>query len=156
MKTYRYRGHSMSDPAKYRSREEVAAMREKSDPIEHLQARHPRRRRRRRGQAQGRSRTEVRAVIADAADFRRKSAPEPDARELFTDVLVGTLRVRGGTYCLPLEGGGDKREARRVGVVGTLSALHVRARRQADHPHPDDRGKLPRALSMPPVTGGGH
>ena len=88
MKTYRYRGHSMSDPAKYRSREEVTAMREKSDPIEHCK---------RDILAQGAAdeaklkaiETEVRAIIADAADFA-ESAPEPEARELFTDVLVGT------------------------------------------------------------------
>ena len=88
MKTYRYRGHSMSDPAKYRSREEVAAMREKSDPIERckrdiLSA----------GAADETKlkaiETEVRAIVADAADFA-ESAPEPEARELFTDVLVGT------------------------------------------------------------------
>ncbi|MBV8972184.1 MAG: pyruvate dehydrogenase (acetyl-transferring) E1 component subunit alpha [Sphingomonadaceae bacterium] len=88
MKTYRYRGHSMSDPAKYRSREEVAAMRERSDPIEHckkdiLAA----------GAAdEAKLKTieqEVRAVVADAADFA-ESAPEPAADELFTDVLVGT------------------------------------------------------------------
>ncbi len=88
MKTYRYRGHSMSDPAKYRSREEVAAMREKSDPIEHakkdiLAA----------GAADEAKlkqvEQEVRAIVADAADFA-ESAPEPEAGELFTDVLVGT------------------------------------------------------------------
>jgi pyruvate dehydrogenase E1 component alpha subunit len=88
MKTYRYRGHSMSDPAKYRSREEVAAMREKSDPIEHAK---------RDILAAGAAdeaklkdiEKEVRAIVADAADFA-ESAPEPDARELFTDVLAGT------------------------------------------------------------------
>ena len=88
MKTYRYRGHSMSDPAKYRSREEVAAVREKSDPIEHckrdiLNA----------GAADEAAlkdlEKEVRAIVADAADFA-ESAPEPEAKELFTDVLVGT------------------------------------------------------------------
>ena len=88
MKTYRYRGHSMSDPAKYRSREEVAAMREKSDPIEHckrdiIDA----------GAADEAKlkdiEKEVRAIVADAADFA-ESAPEPDAKELWTDVLVGT------------------------------------------------------------------
>ncbi len=88
MKTYRYRGHSMSDPAKYRSREEVAAVREKSDPIEHTK---------RDILAAGAAdeaalkelEKEVRAIIADAADFA-ESAPEPDPKELFTDVLVGT------------------------------------------------------------------
>ena len=88
MKTYRYRGHSMSDPAKYRSREEVQAMREKSDPIEQAK---------RELLAMGATdenklkdlEKEVRAIIAEAADFA-ESAPEPDAKELYTDVLVGT------------------------------------------------------------------
>ena len=85
MKTYRYRGHSMSDPAKYRSRDEVQAMREKSDPIERLK-----------GMLieAGKSEDElkaldkqVRSTVADAADFAETS-PEPDADELYTDVLV--------------------------------------------------------------------
>jgi len=88
MKTYRYRGHSMSDPAKYRSREEVAAVREKSDPIEHLK---------RDLLAAGKIdeaglkdlEKEVRAIVADAADFA-ESAPQPEPKELYTDVLVGT------------------------------------------------------------------
>ncbi len=88
MKTYRYRGHSMSDPAKYRSREEVAAMREKSDPIEHakreiLEA----------GFADEAALKaidkEVRDIVVTAADFA-EAAPEPAPSELHTDVLVGT------------------------------------------------------------------
>jgi len=85
MKTYRYRGHSMSDPAKYRSREEVQEVREKSDPIEgakkHLEA-------------AGISEEElkkidqdIRKIVSDAADFA-ESSPEPDLDELYTDVLV--------------------------------------------------------------------
>ena len=88
MKTYRYRGHSMSDPAKYRSREEVQAVREKSDPIEAA---------RRDILAMGAADEaklkdidkEVRAIVAEAADFAEQ-APEPAPEELFTDVLVGT------------------------------------------------------------------
>ncbi|MEY3267313.1 MAG: pyruvate dehydrogenase (acetyl-transferring) component subunit alpha, partial [Pseudomonadota bacterium] len=88
LKTYRYRGHSMSDPAKYRSREEVQAMREKSDPIEQVK----------REIIEGghadeaalkKIDREVREIVDAAADFA-ETAPEPDAAELYTDVLVGT------------------------------------------------------------------
>jgi pyruvate dehydrogenase E1 component alpha subunit len=88
LKTYRYRGHSMSDPAKYRSREEVQAMREKSDSIEHakreiIEA----------GYGDEASLKaidkEVRDIVTAAADFA-EDAPEPDLSELYTDVLVGT------------------------------------------------------------------
>ncbi|QXQ07972.1 pyruvate dehydrogenase (acetyl-transferring) E1 component subunit alpha [Sphingosinicellaceae bacterium] len=87
MKTYRYRGHSMSDPAKYRSREEVAAVREKSDPIEHAKARLIEM-----GAADEASLKkldqDIRAQITAAADFA-ETAPEPAPGELYTDVLVG-------------------------------------------------------------------
>jgi pyruvate dehydrogenase E1 component alpha subunit len=86
LKTYRYRGHSMSDPAKYRSREEVQAVRDKSDPIEHLK---------RDLVAAGVSEdeikkidTEIKAQVAEAADFAEQM-PEPELEELYTDVLVG-------------------------------------------------------------------
>ena len=87
MKTYRYRGHSMSDPAKYRSREEVQAVREKSDPIEHAKAELIAA-----GAADEAKFKEIdrdiRALVTEAADFA-ESAPEPAAGELYTDVLVG-------------------------------------------------------------------
>jgi pyruvate dehydrogenase E1 component alpha subunit len=86
LKTYRYRGHSMSDPAKYRSRDEVQAVREKSDPIEaakrELEAL---------GVSEDAFKTldkEIRAIVAEAADFAEQS-PEPEAADLCTDVLVG-------------------------------------------------------------------
>ncbi len=87
LNTYRYRGHSMSDPAKYRSRDEVQGVRSKSDPIE----------------AAKKSLLEmgvteaalkdlekdIRGIVAEAADFAEQ-APEPELSELYTDVLVGS------------------------------------------------------------------
>ncbi|MBB6122470.1 pyruvate dehydrogenase (acetyl-transferring) E1 component subunit alpha [Sphingobium subterraneum] len=85
MKTYRYRGHSMSDPAKYRSREEVQEMRDKSDPIEGVK---------KYLEAAGVSADElksidqsIRKIVTESADFA-ESSPEPDPSELYTDVLV--------------------------------------------------------------------
>ncbi len=86
MKTYRYRGHSMSDPAKYRSREEVSRMRAEHDPIDHL--RHILLEDKAADEAQLKDfDREVKAVINDAAEFAQNS-PEPDESELYTDVLV--------------------------------------------------------------------
>ncbi|WP_188055016.1 pyruvate dehydrogenase (acetyl-transferring) E1 component subunit alpha [Sphingosinithalassobacter sp. CS137] len=85
MKTYRYRGHSMSDPAKYRSREEVQSMRDKSDPIEHAK-----RELAALGVEEGALKEiekEIRKIVNESADFA-ESTPEPDAAELYTDVLV--------------------------------------------------------------------
>jgi pyruvate dehydrogenase E1 component alpha subunit len=86
MKTYRYRGHSMSDPAKYRTREEVNEVREKRDPIEHM------------GQKLVAEKLateddlkaidkDIRQIVNTAAEFATES-PEPDAAELYTDILA--------------------------------------------------------------------
>jgi pyruvate dehydrogenase E1 component alpha subunit len=85
MLTYRYRGHSMSDPAKYRSREEVQKMRTEHDPIEQV---------RNRLIGSGMASEDelkkidaaVRDVINEAAEFATNN-PEPDPSELYTDVL---------------------------------------------------------------------
>jgi pyruvate dehydrogenase E1 component alpha subunit len=86
MKTYRYRGHSMSDPAKYRTREEVDEVRKTRDPIEHLEELL------REGGFADEAATkaidaEVKRVVADAAEFAR-TAPEPEPGELYTDVYL--------------------------------------------------------------------
>lgn len=85
MKTYRYRGHSMSDPAKYRSKEEVEYVKTKSDPIEHLlhllQARNVSE-----DQIKNIDR-QVKEAIAQAVEFSDNS-PEPDASELWTDIYT--------------------------------------------------------------------
>ena len=82
--TYRYRGHSMSDPGRYRSREEVQNMRSTRDCIEH--ARH-------RLETLGVEEAEfreidegVKKIVQEAADFAQTS-PEPDLSELWTDIL---------------------------------------------------------------------
>ena len=85
MKTYRYRGHSMSDPAKYRTREEVQKMREQSDPIE--TARKMLLEQDVSEAELKRADDEVKAIVQEAADFAQQS-PEPPESDLWTDVLV--------------------------------------------------------------------
>ena len=86
MKTYRYRGHSMSDPAKYRSREEVEQIRAHRDAIEHLKALLIEKKIADEVQLKAIDK-DVRDVVADAAEFAQVS-PEPDPSALWTDVLV--------------------------------------------------------------------
>jgi len=86
LNTYRYRGHSMSDPAKYRSREEVQEMREHHDPIDAARTELVKR-----GVSEDKLKElekKVRNEVVAAADFAENS-PEPAATELYTDVLVG-------------------------------------------------------------------
>jgi pyruvate dehydrogenase E1 component alpha subunit len=87
MQTYRYRGHSMSDPAKYRTKEEVDKYRNERDPIDHV----------RKILLEEKMTDEaalkavdadIRKIVNDAAEFAQHS-PEPDPSELWTDVLVG-------------------------------------------------------------------
>jgi pyruvate dehydrogenase E1 component alpha subunit len=87
MKTYRYRGHSMSDPAKYRTREEVQRMRSEHDCLDSA---------RKRLEELGVLEAELKAIddgvkarVQEAADFAQTS-PEPDEAELWTDILVET------------------------------------------------------------------
>jgi pyruvate dehydrogenase E1 component alpha subunit len=86
VKTYRYRGHSMSDPAKYRTREEVQKMRDERDPIEQVRAM----------LLTGKHATEdelkaidkeIKDIVNEAAEFA-KDSPEPALSELWTDILA--------------------------------------------------------------------
>lgn len=86
MKTYRYRGHSMSDPAKYRTKQEVEEMRTRNDPIERVKkllidAGHADE------DALKHIEREVREVVVASAEFAQ-SSPEPDPSELMTDVYL--------------------------------------------------------------------
>ena len=86
MQTYRYRGHSMSDPAKYRSKDEVASMRAERDPIEQVKARILEKRY---GSEEWLKEVEaeIRAIVTEAADFATTDA-EPDVSELWTDIYA--------------------------------------------------------------------
>jgi pyruvate dehydrogenase E1 component alpha subunit len=86
VKTYRYRGHSMSDPAKYRTREEVQKMREERDPIEQIRSM----------LLTGNHATEddlkaidkdIKAIVNESAEFSKES-PEPPLEELWTDIYA--------------------------------------------------------------------
>jgi pyruvate dehydrogenase E1 component alpha subunit len=86
IKTYRYRGHSMSDPAKYRTREEVQKMRDERDPIEHVRTM----------LLDGKHATEddlkaidkeIKAIVNESAEFAKES-PEPALDELWTDIYA--------------------------------------------------------------------
>ncbi|MBO9500702.1 pyruvate dehydrogenase (acetyl-transferring) E1 component subunit alpha [Brevundimonas sp. A19_0] len=85
VKTYRYRGHSMSDPAKYRSKEEVDTVKTTRDPIEHVK----------KLLAEAKATedeikaidAEIKGIVAEAVQFAQES-PEPDPSELYTDVYV--------------------------------------------------------------------
>jgi pyruvate dehydrogenase E1 component alpha subunit len=85
VKTYRYRGHSMSDPARYRTREEVQEMRTQHDCIEN--ARHKLEALGVQDDALKQIEEEVRTIVQGAAAFAQES-PEPDPSELYTDVLL--------------------------------------------------------------------
>ncbi|QGX98748.1 pyruvate dehydrogenase (acetyl-transferring) E1 component subunit alpha [Roseovarius faecimaris] len=86
VKTYRYRGHSMSDPAKYRTREEVQKVRDEKDAIEHvrdllLQGKHA---------SEDDLKAidkEIKGIVNASAEFAKES-PEPALDELWTDIYV--------------------------------------------------------------------
>ena len=85
MLTYRYRGHSMSDPAKYRTREEVEKVRNEHDPIEQSRQRILEMKWASEDQLK-KIETEVRNIINEASEFAIHD-PEPDLSELYTDVV---------------------------------------------------------------------
>jgi pyruvate dehydrogenase E1 component alpha subunit len=85
MKTYRYRGHSMSDPAKYRTKEEVDEVRKTRDPIDHMKTLMTQA-----GIKEDAIKQvdeEIKSIVLGAVDYAQQS-PEPDPSELFTDVYV--------------------------------------------------------------------
>ncbi|MFC1673968.1 pyruvate dehydrogenase (acetyl-transferring) E1 component subunit alpha [Pseudomonadota bacterium] len=86
MLTYRYRGHSMSDPAKYRSKDEVSKVRSEQDPIDNLRELIMKTKAADEASLKEIDR-EIKAIVTEAAEFAKES-PEPQPSELYTDILV--------------------------------------------------------------------
>lgn len=86
MLTYRYRGHSMSDPAKYRSREEVQRVKNENDPIGRSRARILENGHAREDEIKLIEK-EIKDIVAEAVNFAKTSAP-PDSAQLYTDVYA--------------------------------------------------------------------
>ncbi|NIJ42755.1 pyruvate dehydrogenase E1 component alpha subunit [Parvibaculum indicum] len=85
MMTYRYRGHSMSDPAKYRAKEEVNKMRSEHDPIEQVRKRLIEQHKLSEDELKSIDK-DIKKTVNEAAEFAQ-SSPEPDPSELWTDVV---------------------------------------------------------------------
>ena len=86
MKTYRYRGHSMSDPAKYRDKEEASKVRKESDPIDNLRDRILSTKVATEAQLKDTDK-DLKMIVTAAAEFAQQSQ-EPDPAELYTDILL--------------------------------------------------------------------
>ena len=86
MKTYRYRGHSMSDPAKYRDKEEVSKVRKESDPIDNLRDRILSTKVATEAELKDTDK-DLKMIVTAAAEFAQQSQ-EPDPAELYTDILL--------------------------------------------------------------------
>ncbi len=85
MKTYRYRGHSMSDPAKYRSKDEVDDVKKTRDPIDHVRLLLDKA-----GATEDELKAieeDIKSIVAEAVEFA-KNSPEPDISELYTDIYL--------------------------------------------------------------------
>lgn len=91
MQTYRYRGHSMSDPAKYRSKDEVSKVRSEQDPIDNLRDMILKTRVADEAALKVIDR-DIKAIVTEAAEFAKES-PEPQVAELYTDILVEATLV---------------------------------------------------------------
>jgi len=86
MSTYRYRGHSMSDPAKYRTKDEVQKMRSEHDPIEQVKVRLLDKKWANEDDLKAIDK-EIRVIVNEASDFATKDS-EPALSELYTDILI--------------------------------------------------------------------